>query len=868
MSSGDGLPSGHVTFLFTDIEGSTALLRTLGPDFSVLMDQHDQILRSVWSSNDGHEFGTEGDSFFVAFADQDAALRAAVDAQEAMCSATWPQEAHVRVRVGLHTGSAHVSTSGTYRALAVHQAARIMACANGGQVLASAATVDASPRAPNGYRATSIGHFRIRDFDEPVSLYQISRPGRPLVDTPIRARPADGHNLLRPVNDLIGRENERSLACAALIPGALVTIVGHGGVGKTRLATAVGLDMVGGWPDGVWFADLSGLVSVSDAPHAIAEALGVALPPERDTLDFLIDHFADMRCMLIVDNCEQLLPDIASLITALHAASRGSALLVTSRRPLDVRGEVVLSVDGLAAQSIDDPAIALLRACSDGRADRFDDEAIVALCAALDGLPVALEIAARRIRTVDPAGLLEQIRRDPQVLTSHDPTLPERHRSLDRLFEWTEQLLPPDSRRLLDSLHVISAGFDLHTAERVCAGDALREASVGPLLWSLVDASLVRPDGGAGRTRYRMLETVRQYVGHRVADAERRAAIRRYAGVLASVVGPNRPIDRDWVAAMTLEADNVRHCVMELSDGSADDVRTAQTLAWSIAQFHDRRDTFRLGVAEVGRLVGHLTATTPERVSLLAALADLHLRIGDVATARTCLDEASAIRRDVGLPDWDEIGGDLAQGAIALHENDPAAAVALAHALDDRVITARARARAMNLLGIGLYQLGDAAGAADAFQREIADSIASGMETSLAVGYSNLAAAQIDLGDHRGAAASQLASIDLQPVSRDPVLQGFLLSVAAQIAAADDDWTEAIELQRGADVLIDRAGFVLYERDRVARDRLLRDALSRLDSVPLAASASTEDGDWTTMLPRAMSLLRRHAGATSTAGGT
>ncbi|HYN34068.1 MAG TPA: adenylate/guanylate cyclase domain-containing protein [Ilumatobacteraceae bacterium] len=823
--------------MFTDIEDSTRLLKQLGDEFVELIHLHDELLRKVWSEHDGHELGTEGDSFFVAFAHADDALRAAVAVQRAIHETVWPHDVELRVRIGVHTGLAN-PVDDSYRALSVHQAARVVACAHGGQVFTTDDTLAACPRASKEYSTTLLGRYRVRDFDNPIRLHSVSIDGLPIIDKTPRVRPADGHNLVRPVTRVIDREDASAELHQEIRPGKLVTIVGPGGVGKTRLAIDIGLRTLDRWPDGVWFVDLSSTQSAADVPLAVAEAIGVSPSPTGDAWAEVLDALTVQRSLLIIDNCEQLGPTLTEMIAQLQGCARDCAILVTSRLPLGLRSEHIVRLDGLAATGPDDPAITLLRERIGHRAATFNLDDTLDLCRALDGLPVAIEVAAGRLRSSNPADLLVRLRSSMGVLEADDLSLPPRHRSLDRLFEWSEQLLKPSARALLNSLSVIAGSFDLSMAEAVGSDDTLKQDDVAPCLWDLVDASLVIMDETRGSTRYRLLATVQQYVLARTTSQDRLPIVRRQALALVERLGPMQPIDRRWVGEMAIELDNIRGVLASLKQGSPDDAVLAQTLIWSVAHFHDSSDAFRSGIDEVGRWSDAFDQPTAERVSLLAASADLCLRVGENDKAEHLLDEAEAIQELHGSPAWDDVATVRSRGELNLRRGVPEQAVASARAALPRAGTARGRARLLNLLGIALYEIGDLAEAAAAFRSEIGAALEAGMETFLVNAHGNLAEALLQLGDNVGAAQHQLACLELRSTTSDDVHEGFFFIVAAHLAAKRGEWATAVRLHVAADVLLERAGFVMYDQDLKQRKQLLGEAREALGDIDFEAAAS------------------------------
>ena len=337
------LPSGLVTFVLTDIEGSTRLMRRLGEAYESVLERHRQLLRSAWAMHDGHEVDVEGDGGLIAFAEPLSAVRACAEAQRLLAVEPWGPAVEVRVRMGIHRGLA--SPRGhNYVALAVHQLARVMACAHGGQVLL---TDDVAEHLPIDDRLwlVPMGHYRIRDFDTPVRLHQLGGPGLAGSFPALRALPADGHNLVRPRTSFVGRDDAVDSVLACIGPRTLVSLVGPGGVGKSRLAVEVGFIAASAWADGVWLVDLAPLAGGELVPAAVATALGVRAGA-ADPLHEVVEHLRSRSALVVVDNCEHVVDACAEVVTSILAAP-AVGVLVTSREPLRIPGEVTWRVPPL-----------------------------------------------------------------------------------------------------------------------------------------------------------------------------------------------------------------------------------------------------------------------------------------------------------------------------------------------------------------------------------------------------------------------------------------------------------------------------------------------------------------------------------------
>jgi len=350
----------------------------------------------------------------------------------------------------------------------------------------------------------------------------------------------------------------------------------------------------------------------------------------------------------------------------------------------------------------------------------------------------------------------------------------------------------------------------------------------------------VQSDAGAGATRYRLLRVVRTHARSLATDGEASAAMRRLAQVELDRVGPDHPIDLGWRSAMSVELDNVRQVVVTLGSGQdREDIAIAQTLVWSIGRYHDGTDAFRAGIQEVRRWTDSLSAPTPERAALLSLLAELHLRLGETGPAAEVVDEAAALAVDVGLPTWDEAGLDRQRGELALRRGQIDRAIAIAREGLARARSPRGRARLLNLLGIAYAEIGDPGAAADVIRQEIDQSRRAGMESYLVASYGNLAETLLRDGDAAGAAASQLACLELSRSMGGVVEPAFSVIVAAHLTASEGDWPGAVSLQSAADAELERAEVALYGADMDRRQQLLDQARRELGPDGFAAAVAT-----------------------------
>ncbi|HEX9549104.1 MAG TPA: adenylate/guanylate cyclase domain-containing protein, partial [Acidimicrobiales bacterium] len=841
------LPSGTVTFCFTDIEGSTRLIRRLGDRYAELSERHVALMREAWEAHAGHEVGSVGDSVFVAFQDATAAIHACAAAQRALAAEDWPADGAIRVRMGIHSGLAF-PRDGNYVALAVNQAARVMSAAHGGQVLVSGDTVNRLG-AVQDVAIVPLGRYRIRDFDEPVRLFELSWAGVDTGTHSVRAIPADGHNLITPSTPLIGRADEVTELAPLLQPGELVTLTGPGGVGKTRLAGEIGRLVASRWQDGVWMVDLA---PVHDS-SLIGSAVGAAVDaPTRagDRWADVLDHLHESTALVLLDNCEHLRDACAVAVEQLLATCTRCGVLATSREPLGLSQELVFRVRTLALpptgvanqDALGFPAVQLFldRARAARRDVTLDDASlgtIVEICRKLDGLPLALELAAVRLTALQPAELLKGLNDRFRLLQARSPTVPERQRTMEGLLQWSERLLTEPERVCLRRLSIFRTNFSPAAATAAAGFDDIDPADVPALVWSLVDKSLVLADTSANETRYRLLESVREFAAGHLDDDETIVVARRLAAWYLERIGPTARHRRGWTGEVGVEVDNFRALIRLIAPIAPED---AQQIAFTIGRYLDAIQTYRDGIDELTRYVDELRASTPARISLLTSLGDLHLRLGDVTPAAAVLSAAESLRDEINaVPDWDDVAIERTRGEIALRSGDNISAAAAAKRVLSGEISLRGRARMSSQLGIASLALGDLDGAWDAFAEELQAYRQLGDEVFEASSEGNLAEVALRRGDIAAAARHQRASLALALELGMSVMVGFSLIVAARIAASTGSWAVAARLHSHAELILDKTGIVLYADDRGASDEMLTAAGEHLGDSAFAAARSS-----------------------------
>ncbi|HSJ44440.1 MAG TPA: NB-ARC domain-containing protein [Euzebyales bacterium] len=517
------LPTGTVTFLFTDIEASTRLV-TSDPDaYPAVIAAQRAVIAAEAHERGGVVFGHEGDACFVVFADAAAAVGAAAAAQRSLARHAWPGGRTVRVRMGLHTGAAELESQ-DYYGLAVHLVARVVDAAHGGQILLSDATRNAG--VPDGWTCTDLGSYRLRGIDDPVRLHQLEGRGLASRFPPLRML-TRAAALPLPASTLVGRQAETDAVLDLLWHNRIVTLLGPGGIGKTRLAINVGWRSGAACPDAVWFADLTRISDPRAVADVVADAVDVTVTGHTRAVAAVAEAVADKRALLILDNVEHVI-DGATVVSDLIDETPHLRVLATSRERLRLNGEQVYDVEPLGLEP-DGPAVELF--VDRARSVRSDvdlgpaqRDAIVEICTRLDGLPLAIELAAAQCRLLQPTEILHRLRRRPLQLSGGSRDVHERQQTIRNTIAWSYELLTPDEQALLVRLAVFSAPFRPDGAADVLAeavGDGLDDA-----LGGLVDKSLLQHRRGVdGETRVRMLELVREFAAELLADVDDRDAV-------------------------------------------------------------------------------------------------------------------------------------------------------------------------------------------------------------------------------------------------------------------------------------------------------------------------------------------------------
>jgi predicted ATPase/class 3 adenylate cyclase len=598
------------TFLFTDVEGSTALLRRLGSGrYAAVLAEHHSLIRSGLAAYDGEEVDTQGDAFFAVFSSPSAAVAAAVDMQRAIEAHTWPAGEHVRVRMGLHTGEARRTATGLV-GLDVHRAARVAAVAYGGQILLSETTAAlVRDSLPPGAELRDLGVHRLKDLGRPERIFELDASGLPAGFPPLRSlgNPALQNNLPAQLATFIGRDTELATVRGLIASSRLVTLTGAGGSGKTRLGLQAAAELLDGTGDGVWLVELAAVTDGDAVASAICEALAIARPlasQGRPVLDGLLDALAVQDVLVVLDNCEHLIEACAKTADAILRRCPGVHLLVTSREPLGIGGETIYRVPSLSLPGPGDPdppgfcdAVALFvsRAAEQGVDLVADDETgplLVSICRRLDGLPLAIELAAARLRSISLNGLRDRLDQRFRLLTGGSRTALERQQTLRATVDWSYSLLNRPEQELLCRLSVFAEGFDLDAAEAVGVAGDIEVFDIADLLGSLVDKSLVVAEPAGGGLRYRLLETIRQFAAERLVAAGEDEALAAAAAHcahflrVAETAAPQLtgPDQGRWLARLDADIANLRRAAeYAASTPVSDPAGTALVLRFGVA---------------------------------------------------------------------------------------------------------------------------------------------------------------------------------------------------------------------------------------------------------------------------------------------
>jgi predicted ATPase/class 3 adenylate cyclase len=655
-----------VTYLFSDIEGSTRLWETDPAGAARSIAWHDQISRTLVKQHCGQVVKMTGDGMHAAFDDPAEALAAVIDLQLALAQEA-PDRARLQLRCGLHMG-ADERRDNDFFGQAVNRAARIMSAAHGGQILVSKTVASCvADRLPSGVSLRDLGAVRLRDLGSAEHLFQIVHPGLRTEFPPLRSMASTPNNLAQQLNSFVGRQSAMEQVRQLLANSRLLTLMGMGGLGKSRLSLQVAAIVMEDYPDGVWFVELAPLSDPRSVVQAVATAVGVREEPGGTLLDTLARYVRDKKMLIVLDNCEHLVHECAQLVKALLQAGPGLRVLASSRDSLRIAGETVLHLPPLPTppadprqtpetlMQLESVRLFVERAAAAQPSFRLNDKnaaAVAEICRRLDGIPLALELAAARTRAMPVERICERLQDRFRLLTSQDRTVLPRQQTLRALIDWSYDLMSSSEQALFRRLSVFSGGWTLEAAESVCGTQGIDTADILDLLANLIEKSLVVLD--AEGSRYRMLETVRQYAVERLAQSGEATTLRgRHLDWCIELADNARKelVGKDqarWLDRLDAERDNllVAHRWCGETDGGA---TRGLRFVHALKIYWYQRGLLTLG----HQLTFESLARTPaqertvERCQALIDLGQIESFMGRHAEARRHLDESLAIAREL-----------------------------------------------------------------------------------------------------------------------------------------------------------------------------------------------------------------------------
>ena len=852
--------SSVTTFLFTDIEGSTRLWEQQPERMQAALARHDTLAREAVETAGGTVVKTTGDGIHAAFDDPLGAVQAALAFARSLADRSATSDIELRIRCGVHLGVVE-NRNRDFFGSAVNRAARIMSAAHGGQILVSQATADfIRGRLPDGVTLRDLGAVRLRDLAQAEHVYQVGHPSLPQTFPALRSLEATPNNLPQQMTSFIGREKEAGELARAITLSRLVTVVGTGGLGKTRLSVQVAANLVDDFPDGVWLVELAALSDARLVPQAVASVLGITEPTDRSLADALAAYVRERRLLIVLDNCEHLIDACARLARQLLQAGAQTRIIATSREPLHVGGETLYALPALdlpggakaatpealmqsdAARLFIDRAAAVHPSFAPTPANAA---AIATICRRVDGIPLALELAAARVRALPVDTIAARLDDRFRLLTGGDRTGLPRQRTLRALIDWSYELLTPDEAALFRRLAVFTGGFTLDAAEAVGEGEPVATDDVVETLTHLVEKSLV--DREAAGERYRLLETVRQYALEKLdATGEMRHRRTRHLEFYLAfaerarpgIVGPDQA---QWLARLDAERENLLaahawSCEADLASEHGLRLVSALRRYWIF------RGLPRLGYRITREALACASAQQPNalRCDALLDAGQLGSYMGRYDEALHELEQCLAIARD--LNDNVRISAVMQPLALAkLGRGDVAAArLHLQEGLElaEKIGTPREIAGALNALAQTARAEGDLATADPLYSRVLAIARSTGNADILAVSLLNLAMVAIARGsnDHARDLLVEVLGI-VEDSGLKTAAQG-LLEVSAGLAAARGEWMRAARFFGATEAQTAETGLQRDPADEAflaplvsaARERLGADAFAAEDA--------------------------------------
>jgi predicted ATPase len=821
MTSARPLPAGTLTMLLTDVEGST-ILWTQRPDaMRSAMERHHAIANEVIARLGGYtppDQG-EGDSLFAVFTRASDAVTCALDLQRRFSTERWPEGADLRVRVAVHTGELELRDDRrNYFGVAISHCARLRSAGHGGQVLLSETTHSVvGAMLPAGATVRDLGVHRFKDLSSAARVFQLIHPDVPSEFPLLHSLDARRHNLPAQVTSFIGRELEMEDVKRLLTERRLVTLVGVGGTGKTRLAIQVAADLLDRFGGGVWLVELASVADEALVPHAVAAAVGLRERPEESIQTTLALALGAQQMLLVFDNCEHLIDACARLADQLLRQCSNVRILATSREPLRIEGEVTWAVSSLTVPPTDQSvpfdrlvqyeSIRMFADRAGAASPKFSlsrevAPAVAEICARLDGIPLALELAAVRVKALSVHQIAARLNDRFRLLTAGRRVGDERHQTLRALVDWSYDLLSEPERRLFNRLTVFVGGFGVESAEAVCAGEGLEDHAVLDLLGQLMDKSLVAADEErGGEARYRLLETLQQYGAEKLQDTGEDWLLRRrhtawcldLAERAESEVGQAE--GSAWAARLQTERDNLRAALdrSKLDDAPETTLRLAGALWW----FWETKGYWTEGRRQLDAVLATTgDAPVPLRLKVIHGAATLADSQGDRPRATTLLEQAVRLHRELG----DHMGlaftlnrlgqiafreGNVERASVYLDES-----LALFRTLGDPVLIADA----LETLGMVAHHRGDAERATVLLQEGLELFRGLGDKRGMASALRGLADLAQDRADYARAGALAEESAALFRDIGDVYGLGSVLYIMANAAVGRGDYERAEQL--------------------------------------------------------------------------
>jgi len=816
-----------VTYLFSDIEGSTRLWESDADGAARAVAWHDDVSRNAVRSHGGTIVKMTGDGMHAAFDDPRNAIAAVIDLQMALaCPAVGTPP--LQVRCGLHLG-ADQRRDNDFFGPAVNRAARIMGAAHGGQILVSQAVAErVASSLPQGTTLRELGRVRLKDLANPESLYQLLHPSLRTEFPALRSLASTPNNLPQQLNSFVGREREMAEVRALLAKSRLVTLLAMGGVGKSRLSVQLGAEVLDDYPDGVWLVELAPLMDEVALPHAVATALGVREEPGGEILEALRAYVRNRRLLLLLDNCEHLVQACAELSKNLLQASVAMKVLATSRDSLQIAGETIyqlptLSAPGTApsspAQLLELEAVRLfvdrVSAARHGfELNERNATSVASICRRLDGIPLALELAAARTRSLSVEAIAERLDDRFRLLVSGDRTALPRQKTLRALIDWSYDLLTEDERQLFQRLAVFPGGWTVESAEAVCAGDGIASDRVLDLLSQLVEKSLAIVD--ASGERYRMLETVRHYAAERLREVHGEAATRErhlafFVGLVERALdflhGPSQGI---WLQKLDAERENIVWA-QAWCDRSPMGAESSVRLVSALKYYWLNRGMLGAGYASARTAVEQARAGSSPAVlkRALVNAGTIATFLGRYRDARDHLEAALALveepedgpQKVATLLLLGEADLALGDASGALHRCEQAVALARSGIGNPRDLATAINAKAQ------LLRVSDRVDEASVLYREafaIARSL--GDDENEAVSLLNLAIVDVLRANPKGALRALSQVIEIQARIRSQAAGQSVLEVCAGLAGLTGELATAAEFLGAAEAQATRSG--------------------------------------------------------------